>query len=76
MNKNENKTTASKSLDAFKSQEADLSKIEGGGVLPTGVPNDPSQLDPNDPSLINDTTGDTAAGSGNGSGTYVHTSTG
>ncbi len=76
MNTNENQTPNAKNLDAFKSQEADLSKIEGGGILPGGLPDDPSQLDPNDPEVINGAPGEIATGNGNGSGTYVHTSTG
>jgi len=76
MNNKENQTTASKNLDAFKSQEADMSKIEGGGTLPNGLPSDPSQLDPNDPDIIAGAPGEIASGSGDGSGTYVHTSTG
>jgi len=75
MNNKETPTTASKNLDAFKSQETDLSKIEGGGTLPTGMQDDPSQLDINDPDVISGT-GEIATGSGDGSGTYVHTSTG
>lgn len=76
MNTNENPTKASKNLDAFKSQETDLSKIEGGGTYPNVLPDDPTKLDPNDPDVINAGTGEIATDSGDGSGTYVHTSTG